>query len=328
MIKTPKFWLKKNVISLLLWPLSLIYAVGFCAARFFKKKNAIAKPIICVGNLTVGGSGKTPTAISIGKILREKGINFAYLSRGYQGKEKDFCEVRFSSSKAADIGDEPLLLSEIAPTFVTKNRFEGAKKLEQKSELQAIIFDDGMQNNSVKKDLLILVIDGKIKFGNGFLFPAGPLRQSVSSGLKAADLIVVAGEIDEELQQILSQEIAQNKVVKTKIVSNNLEEFRGQKLLAFCGLAYPEKFFSYLRNSGLNVEETEIFADHYFYKNSDLESLTKKAENLGARLITTKKDWVKFDENYRKKIDFLDIEFVFENQEILTQKIEKILNKR
>ncbi len=328
LIKTPKFWLKKNIIAFCLLPLSFVYAVLTRVLSATIKPQKSRKPIICVGNITVGGSGKTPSAVAIGKILRSNfGANFCYLSRGYGGAQSDFCQVQVGRSSAKDVGDEALILAEIAPTFIAKNRLSGVKEIEKMSQIQAIILDDGMQNNSLKKDVVILVIDGKIKFGNGFLFPAGPLRQGVESGLKISDLIIVVGEIESDLQEILSGEIAKNKVVKAEICATNLDKFRDQKLMAFCGLAYPEKFYSFLRKQELNLVETVSFADHYFYAKSDLDNLLKKADNISAKLVCTKKDWVKFDEEYRQKIDFLDIEFKFKNEEIIIEKIREILKK-
>ncbi len=227
------------------------------------------------------------------------------------------------NDKPEETGDEPLLLEEIAPTFIAKNRVQGAKKIDQMSHIEAVIIDDGMQNNSLKKDILFLVIDGKVQFGNGFLFPAGPLRQSVESGLKQADYIVVIGEKNQKLQDVLLGK----KIIKAKIIAKNIGIFSGQKLIAFCGLAHPQKFFSYIQEQGLNLLKGEEFPDHHFYSAGQLEDLLKIAQKNDAKLITTKKDWVKFSDEFKKKIDFLDIELEIENKDQLRDELKKILIK-
>ncbi len=321
LIKTPQFWQKRNFISRALLPLSLLYLAVSTLINFSRKSQKISKPVICIGNLTVGGSGKTPVALAIGEILHELGVNFAYLSRGYGAKEIKFGFVEKNSTKAREAGDEPLLLAQIAPTFIAKNRLNGAKAIDAMPEFSAVLIDDGMQNNSLQKDILILVIDGKIQFGNRFIFPAGPLRQGIKNGLKKADFVVVVGEIDEKLQKIL----AQKKVVKAEIIAKNLHEFTERKLIAFCGLAYPEKFFSFLENVKLNVIETKSFPDHHFYDKIELEKLLETAQQKGSWLITTKKDWVKFAPEFQAKIKFLDIDLEFANKEFIKSELRKIL---
>lgn len=322
-IKTPKFWMHRNFISYALLPISFVYQAIAIAIDLTRKSEKVSKPVICIGNLTLGGSGKTPVALAIGKILHEMDVNFAYLSRGYFGKKKQFGYVDKARSMSCDVGDEPLILAEQAPTFVAKDRLQGAREIAKDRKIQAIISDDGMQNESLKKDLLILVVDSKIKFGNEFLFPAGPLRETIKDGLEKTDLVVVVGEYDDELQKVL----ADKKVVCAKIKTKNLEDFSGQKLMAFCGLAYPEKFFSYLQIQGLEVVHSEEFMDHHFYKISELNRLIFEAEKHNAKLITTKKDWVKFPANFKRKIGYLDIELEFENKELIKDQLQKLLAK-
>lgn len=323
MIRTPQFWLKKNLISFLLLPFSLIYAFFSGLKNLLQVSHKISKPTICIGNITVGGSGKTPVALAIGKILHELDIDFVYLSRGYKAKKVKFGFVDLQNSKAEEVGDEPLLLEEVAPTFVAKNRVEGAKKIDHMSHVEAVIIDDGMQNNSLKKDILFLVIDGKIQFGNEFLFPAGLLRQSIRSGLKQADYVVVIGEMDQKLENILKDK----KVIRAKIKAKNLQDFAGQDCFAFAGIAMPQKFFSYLEEQGLHVVETRGFPDHYFYSKSQLNNFIEDAKTLELKLITTKKDWVKFDDESKKKISYLDIDLELENKEQLKVELKKILIK-
>ena len=258
MIKTPKFWTKKNVISISLLPLSFIYFLGFFLKDLFTKTHKISKPVICVGNLIAGGSGKTPTAIAIGEILHEMGVSFAFLSRGYMADESKFLMLRSEdNNKAQQVGDEPLLLVETATTFVSKDRLFGAKQIEAMNGYSAIVLDDGMQNNSLHRDLTIMVVDGKIGFGNDFLIPAGPKREPLFLGLKKVDFIVVIGKASCDL---LSK-FQDKKVIQANLIAKNIEVFENKKLLAFCGLAYPEKFFNFLKQKGLDVIEEKSFAD-------------------------------------------------------------------
>ncbi len=328
-IKTPEFWRKRNLISFALLPLSLLYFIGYSLVNFFTKTTKISKKVICVGNLIAGGSGKTPTAIALGKILNEiilekkiaNNFAFAYLSRGYMGDGSKFLLLSKDGGLRADqVGDEPLLLIDTAPTFVAQNRLFGAKQIEIIKKFQLIILDDGMQNNSLYRDFIILVIDGNIGFGNEFLIPAGPMRESVKQGLKKADLIVLIGEASEKLLKKLEGK----KIAKAKISVVNLQQFLEKKLLAFCGLAYPQKFFSLLKKEGLEVLDTYSFADHYSYKISDLKDLVKIAAEKNLQLITTKKDWIKFPKNFQEKIPYLDIELEFENKDLIKSELRKI----
>ena len=153
-LKTPSFWKKITLLSIILIPFSLIYLGLFHLKNLFKKTHKISKPVICIGNLIAGGSGKTPVAMAIGKILQESSTRFAYLSRGYRGSNVEFLRVEKGSKEdAKKVGDEPLLLAQIATTFVTKERVFGAKKICKMSEFKAIILDDGMQNNSLHNHL-------------------------------------------------------------------------------------------------------------------------------------------------------------------------------
>ncbi|MBU6140125.1 MAG: tetraacyldisaccharide 4'-kinase [Proteobacteria bacterium] len=322
MLKTPDFWTKKNLPSFALLPISFIYFVGFYLIKFFSKPEQISKPVICIGNIIAGGAGKTPTAIAVGEILNEIGVKFAFLSRGYMNDGSKFLMLHnHDNNKAEQVGDESLLLIKVAPTFVAKDRLFGAKQIEKMKQFEAIILDDGMQCNSLKRDFTILVIDGKIGFGNDFMIPAGPMRETLSSGLQKTDLVVLVGDADEKL----TKKLANKKIIKAKISPKNLDIFLGKKLIAFCGLAYPKKFFSLLENEGLEVIESIGFADHYQYKSSDLELLLRSAEEKNAKLITTKKDWVKFPKSFQEKISYLDINLVFENTEILKSELKKLL---
>ncbi|MBP7710185.1 MAG: tetraacyldisaccharide 4'-kinase [Rickettsiales bacterium] len=322
MLKTPKFWTEKNLISCALLPASWLYFLGFLVVKFFTKTTKISKPVICIGNVIAGGSGKTPTAIAIGKILHEMSADFAFLSRGYMSDGSSFLQLqKDGNNQASQVGDEPMLLIETAPTFVATNRLFGAKQIEKNSAFKMVVLDDGMQNDSLFRDYTILVVDGKIGFGNDFLIPAGPMRETLAMGLKKTDLVVVIGEAEEKLLQ----KFVGKKLARAKIIPTNLNDFLGKKLVAFCGLAYPQKFFSLLEKNGVELVESIGLPDHYLYRDVDLEALCKIAAEKNASLVTTKKDWMKFSPNFQKKISYLNIELEFEDKELIKSELKKFL---
>jgi tetraacyldisaccharide 4'-kinase len=324
MFKTPQFWTKRNLLSFSLLPLSFLYFLIYFLIKIFTKKQKISKPVICVGNLIAGGSGKTPVAIAIGKILQELKIDFAYLSRGYKSDGSKFLMLKKNGNhNPAKVGDEPVLLSEIATTFVAKDRFFGASQIERMKNIQALVLDDGLQNNNLEFDFTIMVIDGNLAFGNQFLIPAGPMREPLKSGLKQINLIVAIGNLNKKIKAKLKDKL----IINAQIKPINLKEFQKEKLIAFAGLAYPKKFFETLKSHHLEVIAHKEFPDHYSYKISDLEKLINLAKDKNAKLITTKKDWVKFSPKYKEKISYLDIELEFENKELIKAQLEKILCK-
>ena len=188
----PKFWDKKGLPSVLLAPASFFYAQGTAKAVRGRGYRPRAKTI-CVGNLTVGGSGKTPTAIAIAQGLQASGKNVHFVTKGYGRKSKNIGVVKVKSQPAEEVGDEPLLLAQTAPTWVADSRAEGAKQADA-AGADIIIMDDGFQSSEVEKDFSLVVIDGGYGLGNGKVMPAGPLREKPEKGLKRADAILVIGE--------------------------------------------------------------------------------------------------------------------------------------
>jgi len=310
-MKTPKFWNDKNFISFLLYPVSIIY-------RFFRGLHvAISSEyktdmkVFCVGNLTAGGSGKTPVSIKIGKILKDKKIKFAYLSKGYKGKIRKFTKVDLKKHNAEDVGDEPLLLAEIADTFVCHSRRKAMQNLSQNFDYDAIVMDDGFQNPTIHKDINIVVIDGDYGIGNGQLLPSGPLRETIESAVKRASFFVIIGNDKQSLTEELSH--YGKKVIMAYMSEKNVVKNSSSKYIAFCGIGRPEKFFNSLRKINYNIIKEISFSDHNSYKTDDLAAILFEAQKSDAKIITTKKDWIKFSQQYRDKIEFLDIEVKFYN---------------
>ena len=327
MLKTPKFWLQKNSLtSLILLPLSLFYKLGFFIKKILVKTQKVDLPIICIGNIIAGGAGKTPVALALGEFLKKNNFEFCYLTRGYKSNNNRVLMIEnFYQFDVENIGDEAKLLAEIAPTCIAKNRFFGYKKIRENKKFQAIIMDDGLQNFQLEYALKILVIDSKIAFGNKRLIPSGPMRQSLAEVAKNIDLFIIIGKKNLAIEEEILQQNSEAKILSAQIFASNLDKFINQNIVAFCGIAYPQKFFDFIKNNGLNLIETKIYADHYQYKIEDLEGIYQEALSKNLKLITTKKDWVKFPKIFQEKIDYLDIKLEFEDETLLMNLLKKIM---
>ncbi len=311
-MKTPKFWKSKNVISFCLYPLSIVYGLFRKIHVLSSREYKANINIICVGNVVAGGSGKTPISLKIGEILKDKNIKFAYLSKGYKGSFKNFTKVDINKHKASEVGDEPLILAEVADTFICKNRKTAIEMLSKNYNYDTIVMDDGFQNPTIFKNKNIVVIDGEYGIGNGELLPAGPMRESLESAIKRTTFFIIIGQDKQHIEEKL---IDHNiNVIRAHIVEENQPDIN-KKYIAFCGLGRPEKFFNSLKNKEYNVIKEISFADHYKYRDDDISKLLSEAEKFDAQLITTKKDLVKIPENYREKIECLNIDIKFYNNE-------------
>lgn len=316
-MKTPRFWQSNNLLSSALLPLAVLYDAGRRLRNAITAPALCAVPVICVGNLTAGGAGKTPVALYIGKKLQERGINACFLSRGYGGSLKGPVLVDTHKHAAREVGDEPLLLAKVLPTIVAKSRPAGAGYAAEHGA-QLIIMDDGLQNPTLEKTLSLVVIDGTYGFGNGRLLPAGPLREPAGEGLKKAHAIIVINPAPDAPLP------AGATVVHARTYITNPEAFVGKKLLAFCGIAMPEKFFSLLRTLHTEITETVAFADHHAYTDTDVESLMAKAKAAQAILVTTAKDAVRLPPALRDQIAVAGMELAFDNDAALMKLIDRI----
>jgi len=322
-MKTPKFWNYNNIISWLLLPFSLCYFLGFWARKNFTKPEKLSIPVICIGNLTAGGAGKTPVALAIGEMLKEKGIKAFYISRGYGGSQKEPLLVDAKIHDTKLVGDEPLLLAQILPTIVGKNRAQTANFAAQNGA-EIIIMDDGFQNPTIHKDISIIVVDRHLSFGNEKLLPAGPLREPVSAGLARADALIMvnpASFIPTHLPENLPVFIARTKA------KNSMLALSSKKIIAFCGIAHPQKFYTMLSESGAEIIAKKSFADHHFYTNSDIDFLREMAKNEQAILVTTSKDAARLPADFKSEIIVAEMELLFENKEKLEELINGVIKK-
>ncbi|MDP1723679.1 MAG: tetraacyldisaccharide 4'-kinase [Alphaproteobacteria bacterium] len=289
--KTPTFWAKRNFISYLLAPIGFLYKQSTSIRQFIKKPYKIPIPVICVGNINVGGVGKTPLSIAIVKHLIEQGFSPHFITRGYGRKIHGNFQVQ-PNHHAEEVGDEALLLSTIAPVWVAKSRTEVALLAFEQGATH-LILDDGFQDPSLFKDISLCVVDAQIGFGNGFGLPAGPLRENIHDGLRRADALCVMGNMTQDIQKHSNDSLP---IFEMNLEIDIPDILKDEKIIAFAGIGRPEKFFQSLKNEGLNVIRTFSYPDHYFYKTKDLQAMYKCAEDEGAKLITTEKDFARLKE--------------------------------
>lgn len=291
-LKTPSFWYdthsaQSRYIATALSSLSALYAIGHLAHQKMARVHKADIPVICIGNLTAGGSGKTPAALAVMALVKESGLakNPCFLSRGYGGTADGPIQVDSLLHTAKEVGDEPLLLAAKAPTFIAADRVAGVRFAHAMGH-DLIIMDDGLQNPALHKDLSIVVVDGTTGFGNGLLLPAGPLRTPIWRGLQKADAVLLIGADD---HNVINQIPEGKPVLKARIEATAPSPAAGP-YFAFCGIAHPDKFRRSLETAGLKIAGLRPYPDHHSYAASDIESLKRKAAEHDARLITTAKD--------------------------------------
>ncbi len=293
-MRAPGFWWqgRSTFFANALRPASAIYG-AIAGSRMRQTGERATLPVICIGNFTAGGAGKTPTALAIAEILDEAGESPAFLSRGYGGTLRGPVQVQ-PQHKALEVGDEPMLLAAMAPAIISADRPAGAR-LAHEIGATVLVMDDGLQNPSLTKDCAIAVIDGATGIGNGLPLPAGPLRAPMEAQWPAVDavLIIGQGEAGEAVAQQANR--SGKRVFKGSLAPERMlaEKLRGRKVLAFAGIGRPEKFFETLRACGAIVEETRAFPDHHPYNRTDLDNLRKAAEARGLQAVTTEKDFAR-----------------------------------
>lgn len=307
-MRAPEFWTGKTpaakICAAVLAPLGALYGISITLRAARTRPYRPRAQVLCVGNLTAGGAGKTPAAITIAGRLAHVG-KLVFLTRGYGGRLSGPVVVDSGRHSAADTGDEALLLARHAPTIVARNRALGAQMADELGA-EFIVMDDGFQNFQIAKDLAIVVVDAAAGFGNGKVIPAGPLREPVDSGLKRADAIVLAGDGSPEFPPF------PRPILRANLIPESPELFRSRKVLAFAGIGRPQKFFDMLTRHGAELVGSMAFSDHHPYSADGLEELALRAQSANALLVTTEKDYVRISPNSRSGIVPVPVRMQFE----------------
>lgn len=328
-LSTPRWWYRREgggVLSSMLRPLSALYADQTARRLATTAAYDPGVPVISVGNLTVGGSGKTPVTREILHMLARRGVDAHALSRGYGGRLAGPLAVDPDSHLAADVGDEPLMLSQDHPVWIAQDRAAGARAAVE-AGAEAIVLDDGHQNPALKKSLALVVVDGETRdgewpFGDGAVFPAGPMREPLEAGLARADAVVILLPADvtgppAELSALFRG---------LPVFSAWLEPLRapssGPKV-GFAGIAKPWRVERSLKAAGADLRAFRSFPDHGAYAERDLKVMAAQADRLGAGLITTEKDWARLSPDWRRRVEAWPMRTRFEDERAFLRLLPK-----
>lgn len=298
----PFWWTKIGWQAAALYPVSLIYGAIAGSAMNRAKRSPVECPVICVGNFTAGGAGKTPTVIALARAAKDMGLKPGLLSRGYGGLIDQTTVVDPQHHNARGVGDEPLLLAREALTVISRNRIEGARKLIA-AGADLIIMDDGFQSARISIDFSLIVIDGKRGIGNGLVIPAGPVRAPIKVQMRHLSALLAVGNGDRADPFIRQMARAGKQIYQANVALRNGAEFSGQKVLAFAGIADPGKFFASLAEAGADIVATRAFADHHYLDDDEISALLATADRDGLMLATTAKDHVRLAGQHGKAGD-------------------------
>lgn len=328
-MKTPRFWFtspsQPDWRARLLAPLGWAYAAG-TARRVAAGDGYLAQvPVICIGNINAGGTGKTPTTIALAQRLLARGYVVHIVSRGHKGTVEGPILVNERNHSAADVGDEPLLMAAFAKVWVARDRAAGVKAAEA-AGADVILMDDGFQNPAVQKSLSIVVADAVKGFGNARCIPAGPLREPVSAGLRRADLLLSIGP--DGAQARFSQ--AWRNTIRCPHATGQLVplptgmDWAGMKVLAFAGIGLPEKFFATVKALGADLVRAEALADHQPLTDALMKRLQIEATTLGAQLVTTEKDAVRLPPAFKRQVLTIPVRLELSDWALIDAELRRI----
>lgn len=323
MSHAPDSWQSRNLIAYALWPFSMVYRAVSKLRWIMNPPERAAIPVICVGNLMAGGAGKTPVVLLIASYLRARGKNVHLSSYGYGGALEGPLLVG-ADHTAHDVGDEALLLTKEAPTWIGKNR-KMAADCAAEAGADIFLMDDGFQNPYLVKDLSFLVIDGAYGLGNGFLLPAGPLREQLHRALRRATAVIIMGEDMHGIARKIPPSVA---LIKAQLKPDpaQMQRLSGKRAIAFAGIGRPQKFFDMLRAYGVDLVATHSFGDHHPYNSNELALMQEEAREKSALLLTTAKDAVKIEPALREGVETVTVTAEFEDPEKLRELIDGLIS--
>ena len=305
-----------KLASYILIPISLLYLLFFYLISLFKTEDKIDTPVICVGNINVGGTGKTSFLLKIVNNLKNNKKNICVLLKGYGGKKTAFKKVSLNDS-AVLVGDEAILYSNHVPTYISNNRSLAVKKIFYDLSPDFILLDDGFQDRSLYKDKNILMVNGDRGFGNRLCLPAGPLRELIKPALKRAQFLIIVGDDKTRIKSMY-------KNIEIDTLTASIEPLyidKNKKYLAFSGIGNNQSFFDTLINNNCTVLKTVEFPDHHFFSENELNNLKKTALDNHLSLITTEKDFVRIPKEQRKGIECLKVEINLPNMDEFMHKL-------
>ena len=304
----PKFWDKNQVslLSILLFPIALLIKLLSLFKRSITKTYQCSIPVICVGNIYLGGTGKTPLCIEIFSILKDLNMNPAFIRKKYDSFQ-----------------DEVDLQKKIGPIYQNKKRIEALKEAIQ-NKANVAILDDGFQDFSINKDLSVICFNERQWVGNGLVIPSGPLREDLSA-LKRANCVIINGKKNIDIESEIFSKNKKIKIFYTKYKPQNINEFKNNKVVAFAGIGNPENFFNLLRDNKIDLVQEIKFPDHHKYSENELENLFDKTKRNSAVLLTTEKDYFSISESYKQNIKCLKIEVEIESRNQFIEEIKKII---
>ena len=304
----PKFWDKKKIslIAILFYPFSIITLLIIFLKKKILNYHNFKIPVICVGNIYIGGTGKTPTSILIAKELSEAKIKPVILRKYYKSHVDEYNLIRNNFSNL----------------IIKKNRILGISEAEKKG-YDVVILDDGLQDYKIKKKLSIVCFNQNQLIGNGLILPSGPLRESLKT-LKNASIIIINGKIDKEFEKKILIINKNLEIYYSYYNPINLDEFKNHDLLAIAGIANPENFFELLKKNSLIVREKLTFPDHYIFSKNDLQAIINLAKEKNLKIIMTEKDYFKINDHELKNFNYLKVSLEIKNKEKLIERIKKL----
>ena len=329
MMRAPEFWYQSppTLAARMLAPLAAIYAAGTARRLAQGAREKVGVPVICVGNLNAGGTGKTPTVIDIAGRLQARGMAVHIVSRGYGGSATETLRVDERSHDAALTGDEPLLMSAFAPVWVSRDRMAGARAAVADGA-QVILLDDGFQDPALAHDLSLVVVDAARGFGNGLCLPAGPLREPVAAGLARADLLVSIGPPAAQAGFAPPPEAGDLAHLRATLqpLTTGMD-WPGHRVLAFAGIGHPDKFFATLRDLGADLVATQALDDHQPLTPALLARLDAQARQAGAQLVTTEKDAVRLPAQMRGRVLAVPVRLQVADPAPLTDALDRLFRE-
>ena len=326
-MKTPDFWANRGPVGIMLLPAACLWAGATLIRNLLAHETRAALPVICIGNISAGGTGKTPVSALLYDRLTARGHKPAILIRGYGGTARQPMWVDHRRHYASEAGDEALMLAESRDVLVARDRNAGAIMIAAAGKHDVILMDDGLQHPYIAKDFSIGVFDGNIGIGNGWLLPAGPLRVGFKNGVKTIDVAIINGVDDTNIAARLPAAMPRyygHLTADQSLISG----LNGDPVLAFAGIGRPNRFFFTLRNAGANLVHQLAFADHHPYTEADLTRLQEDATRLGATLMTTKKDWVRLPSEWRERVSFLPVTLDLDHEDKLLDKVVTVIVER